>query len=234
MAFLRLPTKTATVAKKGAPPAPQAPRAVPKAVPKALIKPVPPGPTTVAEGPKRRLVGMGSIRVGQQYTILGAIFAVLFVAAVVVVLKDNREANFGTVYVATAGQMRMLTQRIAKAAQTGLIGSPEAFKQLQQSRDEFNAALKLLTQGGQVGDIPLPPTSDAVRPQLAALTKEWERTDKSVQLVLNQQKNLVGLATAVRQINANNPVLLDPAARAKRERHAGCGRDRPGSGLPDG
>jgi twitching motility protein PilJ len=211
MAFLRLPTKTATVAKKGAPPAPQAPRAVPKAVPKALIKPVPPGPTTVAEGPKRRLVGMGSIRVGQQYTILGAIFAVLFVAAAVVVFKDNREANFGTVYVATAGQMRMLTQRIAKAAQTGLIGSPEAFKQLQQSRDEFNAALKLLTQGGQAGDISLPPTSDAVRPQLAALTKEWERTDKSVQLVLNQQKNLVGLAAAVRQINANNPVLLDLA-----------------------
>src|SRR5262252_300444 len=211
MAFLRLPTKTATVAKKGAPPAPQAPRAVPKAVPKALIKPVPPGPTTVAEGPKRRLVGMGSIRVGQQYTILGVIFAILFVAAAVVVYKDNREANFGTVYVATAGQMRMLTQRIAKAAQTGLIGSPEAFKQLQQSRDEFNAALKLLTQGGQAGDISLPPASDFVKPQLAALTKEWERTDKSVQLVLNQQKNLVGLATAVRQINANNPVLLDLA-----------------------
>src|SRR5882672_4569409 len=209
MAFLRLPTNTATV-KKGAAPAPQGPRVVPKAVPKALIKPAP-GPTTVAEGPKRRVVGVGAVRVGQQYTILGVIFAVLFVAAAIVVFRDNREAAYGTVYVATSGQMRMLTQRIAKAAQTGLIGSPDAFKQLQQSRDEFNSALKLLTQGGQAADVELPPTSETVKPQLSAITKEWEKTDKSVQLVLAQSKNLIGLASAVRQINANNPLLLDLA-----------------------
>ncbi|HZE11393.1 MAG TPA: methyl-accepting chemotaxis protein [Burkholderiales bacterium] len=154
---------------------------------------------------------MGSVRVGQQYTILGVIFAVLFAAAAVVVYKDNRDAAYGTVYVATSGQMRMLTQRIAKAAQTGLIGSPEAFKQLQQSREEFNAALKLLSLGGQAGDVGLPATSEAAKPQLDALTKEWEKTDKSVQLVLTQSKNLIGLASAVRQINANNPLLLDLA-----------------------
>ena len=211
MAFLRLPTKAAmATTKKAAAPAPQAPRVIPKAVPKALIKPVP-GPTTVAEGPKRRVAGMGAIRVGQQYTILGVIFAVLFVAAAIVVFNDNRDATFGTVYVSTSAQMRMLTQRIAKAAQTGLIGNPDAFKQLQQSRDEFNSALKLLTQGGQAGDVALPPTSEIVKPQLVALSKEWEKTDKSVQLVLAQSKNLIGLATAVRQINANNPLLLDLA-----------------------
>jgi twitching motility protein PilJ len=211
MAFLRLPTKTAMATKKGAAPAPQAPRAVPKAVPKALIKPVVPGPTTVVEGPKRRLMGLSGFRVGQLYVGLGALFVVLFVAAAVFVFKDNREATYGTIYVSTSAQMRMLTQRIAKAAQTGLIGSPEAFKQLQQSRDEFIVALKLLTQGGQVGEDTLPATSEAVKPKLDALTKEWEKTDKSVQLVLGQSKNLIGLATAVRQINANNPLLLDLA-----------------------
>lgn len=213
MAFLKLPTKAATAtAKKAAAPAPQPPRAVPKAVvPPAPVKPAQPGPTTVVEGPKRRLVGLGSMRVGQQYTILGALFAVLFVASAVVVFKDNRDATFGTIYVSTSAQMRMLTQRIAKAAQTGLIGSPEAFKQLQQSREEFIVALKLLTQGGQAGDVSLPATSDAVKPQLDALTKEWDKTDRSVQLVLAQSKNLIGLATAVRQINNNNPLLLDLA-----------------------
>jgi twitching motility protein PilJ len=210
MAFLRLPTKTVPVTKRGAAPAPQPPRAVPKAIPKAFIKPVP-GPTTVAEGPKRRVMGVGTVRVGRQYTFLGALFAVLFAAAAIVVFKDNREATYGTVYVSTSLQMRMLTQRIAKAAQTGLIGSPDAFKQLQQSRDEFNTALKLLSQGGQAQEISLPPTSDTVRPQLDALSKEWDKTDKSVQLVLAQSKNLIGLASAVRQINANNPLLLDLA-----------------------
>jgi twitching motility protein PilJ len=155
--------------------------------------------------------GLGAMRVGQQYTILGAIFAVLFAAAAVIVFKDNREATYGTVYVSTSAQMRMLSQRIAKAAQTGLIGSPEAFKQLQQSREEFVVALKLLTEGGQTGDVSLPPTSDAARAQLDALTKEWQKTDRSVQLVLKESKNLIGLATAVRLINTNNPVLLDLA-----------------------
>jgi len=212
MAFLKLPVKAGT--KREAAPAPQAPRVVPRAVPKAVGKPAP-GPTTVVEGPKRRMIGLGTIRVGQQYTILGAIFAVLFVAASVVVFNDNRDATYGTIYISTAAQMRMLTQRIAKAAQTGLIGSPEAFKQMQQSRDEFIAALKLLTQGGQAGDVDLPRTSEAVRPQLDALTKEWEKTDRSAQLVLAQSKNLIGLAAAVRAINNNNPVLLDLAEQVQ-------------------
>src|SRR6266849_1707388 len=187
MAFLRFPAKTGT--KKDGTPVTQAPRAIPRAVPKPVARQAP-GPTTVIEGPKQRMVGLGTVRVGRQYTILGVIFAVLFAAAAFIVFKDNREATYGTIYVSTSAQMRMLTQRIAKAAQTGLIGSPEAFKQLQQSRDEFIAALKLLTQGGQAGDVFLPPPSDAAKPQLAALTKEWEKTDRSVQLVLAQSKNL--------------------------------------------
>jgi twitching motility protein PilJ len=201
--------------KKEIAPAPQAPKVVSRAAPR-VVPNVPgarkiPGPTTVMEGPKRRLLGLGSLRVGQQYAILGVIFAVLFAAAAVIVFIDNRAATFGTVYVSTSAQMRMLTQRIAKAAQTGLIGSPEAFKQLQQSRQEFITALKLLTEGGQAGDVSLPPTSDAVRPSLDALTKQWEKTDRSVQLVLEQSKNLIGLGNAVRQINNNNPILLDLA-----------------------
>src|SRR5438309_8112911 len=207
MAFLRFPAKAGT---KGATPTTQAPRAIPRAVPRPVARPAP-GPTTVLEGPKQRMAGLGTVRVGRQYTILGVIFAVLFFAAAYFVFTDNREATYGTIYVSTSAQMRMLSQRIAKAAQTGLIGSPDAFKQLQQSRDEFIAALKLLTQGGQASDVSLPPSSDTVKPQLDALTKEWDKTDRSVQLVLAQSKNLIGLGTSVRQINSSNPVLLDLA-----------------------
>jgi twitching motility protein PilJ len=212
MAFFGLSKKTAS--NRSVAPAPQAPRVAPRVVPKVAAKPAAkpaPGPRTVAEGPKRPVFGVGTVRVGTQYTILGAIFGVLFIAAAFYVYKDNREGTYGTVYVSTATQMRMLSQRIAKAAQTGLIGNPDAFKQLQQSREEFIASLRLLTQGGQSGDVSLPPTPDAVRPELAVLTKEWEKTDRSVQLVLAQSKNLIGLGNAVRQINNNNPTLLDLA-----------------------
>jgi len=209
MAFLNLPKKSGSD-RSVAP----APRAAPKVVPKVAPKPSP-VTRTAAEQPKRPAFGAAATGVGMQYTILGVIFAVLFITAAFYVFKDNREATHGTVYLSTSAQLRMLSQRIAKAAQTGLIGSPGAFKQLQQSRNEFIASLALLTRGGQSGDVSLPPSSDAVRPQLAALTKEWEKTDKSVQLVLAQSNNLIGLGKAVRQINDNNPILLDLAEQVQ-------------------
>ena len=104
MAFLRFPSKTGT--KKDAMSATQAPRTIPRAVPKPVAKPAP-GPTTVIEGPKRPMIGLGTARVGRQYTILGVIFAVLFAATAFIVFKDNREATYGTIYVSTSAQMRM-------------------------------------------------------------------------------------------------------------------------------
>jgi twitching motility protein PilJ len=189
-------------------PKPAAPKAPPKpGAPGQVNKP---GVTTVIEGPKRKTL-LGGMRAGQQYTLLGGLFVVLFVAAVIMVVIDNRAATYGTVYVSTATQMRMLTQRIAKAAQTGLTGNAEAFKQLRASREQFVAALKLLTDGGQAGNVTVPATPEAVRPALADLRKEWERTDQNVLLVLAQEKNLIGLGSAVRSINNNNPALLDLA-----------------------
>src|SRR5882672_674216 len=81
--------------KPGAKPAPWA-------VPKAAAPGRSPGPTTVMEGPKRRMLGLGGLRVGQQYAILGSIFGVLFIAAAVVVFVDNRAATYGTVYISTS------------------------------------------------------------------------------------------------------------------------------------
>lgn len=207
--------KAATVAVPAAKvaPAPK-PASAPKQLKPAGAKPAgkdAPGPTTMIESQRRALPLLGRLRVGQQYTILGALFAALFVAAAVMVVIDNRQATYGTVYVSTSTQMRMLSQRIAKAAQTGLTGSAEAFKQLRASRDQFVQSLKLLTFGGESGGVSLPATSTQVRPSLAQLTKEWEKSDQNVTLVLAQEQNLIGLGAAVRSINNNNPALLDLA-----------------------
>jgi twitching motility protein PilJ len=195
--------------------------AAPKAAtPKAMPKPAggakaTPGPTTVSEGSRRTVPLLGGMRVGRQYTILAALFAAVFLAAAVMVVLDNRAATYGTVYVSTATQMRMLSQRIAKAAQTGLTGNAEAFKQLRSSRDQFVQSLKLLSVGGNASGVTLPPTSDEVRPTLRDLTKEWDKSDQNVTLVLAQEKNLIGLGSAVRSINNNNPALLDLAEQVQ-------------------
>jgi len=192
--------------KKSAAPVPQAPKIAPKTAPKAA-----PGQTTIIEGPKRSVPLIGTLRVGRQYTALGILFVILFVAAAAIVVVDNRAATYGTIYVAESTQVRMLTQRIAKATQTALIGNPAVFQQLQESRNQLIASLNLMTKGGRAGEVTLPPTSDAVMPLVEALAKEWEKTDRNVQQVLAQQKTLIGLGAAVRSINNNNPTLLDLA-----------------------
>jgi twitching motility protein PilJ len=58
-------------------------------------------------------------------------------------------------------------------------------------------------------------------PVVEALQRDWEKTDRDVQLVLGQQKNLVGLAGAVRSMNSTSPTLLELAEQVQAARLAG-------------
>src|SRR3954469_19636990 len=142
--------------------------------------------------------------------LIGSLIVLLAVDGVIVTL-DARQGTFGTLYIASVGKIRMLSQRLAKAAQQASQGNIEAFKQLKESRDEFAALMKLLSDGGQTAGTSLPPTSAAAKPALDALDKEWKKTEKNSGLVINEQANLVALGNAVRSINASNPTLLELA-----------------------
>jgi twitching motility protein PilJ len=128
-----------------------------------------------------------------------------------VVAYDTRQGTFATIYVSTVGKIRMLSQRLAKAAQQSSQGNREAFKQLRDSRDEFGKSVQLLLVGGIASGVDLPASSQAVRPELEKLNKEWQKTEKNASLVIGEERNLVALGEAVRQINANNPALLELA-----------------------
>ena len=152
---------------------------------------------------------LGKLSSAQQLQyLIGALIFVLALSAVVVVV-DARQGSFGTIYIASVGKIRMLSQRLAKAAQLASRGSDEAFKQLRGSRDEFAALVKLLTAGGAAGDVNLPPTPASVRPVLEALEKEWTKTELNANLVLDEEKNLVALGSAVRAINSTNQSLQE-------------------------
>jgi twitching motility protein PilJ len=152
---------------------------------------------------------IGGLSIGRQLTVLiGGLIVLLGVIAAIVVY-DARQATFATIYIATAGKLQMLSQRLAKAAQQASQGNAEAFKQLRASRDEFASLVKLLAFGGASTGVSLPATAAAMLPQLNALDREWGKTEKNAALVIDEQKNLVALGSAVRAINANNPVLQE-------------------------
>jgi len=154
---------------------------------------------------------IGRLSTGRQLQILTGLLVLLLVVDAGIVAYDTRQATITTVYIATAGKLRMLSQRLAKAAQQASQGNPEAFKQLRESREEFGALVKVLLSGGTEAGIQLPPTAGTVRPTLEALDREWGKTDRNATLVANEERNLVALGSAVRSINNGNPTLAELA-----------------------
>jgi len=158
-----------------------------------------------------RLPLLGKLSSGRQLQILtGALVFFLLVDAAVVWF-DARQSTIGTIYIATVGKIRMLSQRLAKAAQQASQGNLEAFKQLRESRDEFAGQMKLLLSGGEAGGVSLPATSGDARPVLEQLNAEWQKNEKAASLVIGEEKNLIGLGNAVRLMNERNPALQELA-----------------------
>jgi twitching motility protein PilJ len=154
---------------------------------------------------------IGRLPTARQLQILTGLLVLFLVVDAAIVAVDTRQSTFATIYIASVGKIRMLSQRIAKAAQQASEGNREAFKQLRESRDEFAALMKLLQEGGATATATLPPSPEAVRAPLQALDAEWRKTERNAALVISQERNLVSLGESVRNINANNPTLLELA-----------------------
>src|SRR5438105_3545805 len=148
---------------------------------------------------------------GRRLPFLAGLLAFLILVDAGLVVFDAREATFNTLYVAAVGKVRMLSQRLAKAAQQASQGNAVAFRQLRDSRDEFAAVVKLLGAGGVASGVTLPPTPERVRPLLGTLEAQWRKTERNAGLVIAEERNLVALGAAVRAINDNNPALLELA-----------------------
>jgi twitching motility protein PilJ len=145
----------------------------------------------------------------QQMKTLGGVFVILLVAIAILVYNTNRDAAHGTAYVAAAGEMRMLSQRMAKASTLALQGNPVAFAQLKESRETFSQLLDRVTSGGEVAGTSVPPSPLAVRPQLEALATVWSDADKDALVVIGQEANLLALGKSVATIDNENPVILE-------------------------
>lgn len=164
-----------------------------------------------AKGSRFKLPLIGDRPVAQQLQSLGTLFVFFLVVTAFVAWVDNRTATHGAAYTSASGQMRMLSQAIAKSAQQALQGSPAAFRELREGRDGFSTLLDKVTRGGVIDEIDVPPSPDATQPALQALAAEWEKTEKNATQVLEQEKNLTQLGKSVSTINSKNPQLLELA-----------------------
>src|SRR5918992_1462144 len=132
----------------------------------------------------RPLPLIGRLSTARQLQFFTIVLVSLLVLDAAIVAYDTRQGTFATIYVATVGKIRMLSQRLAKAAQQASQGNRDAFKQLRESRDDFAAAVKLLVVGGITGGVDLPASPPSVQRLAENLDREWTRTERNAGLVL--------------------------------------------------
>lgn len=145
--------------------------------------------------------GVAELPLRRQLALLAAAIAALLAGALWLAWAEYREAHFGAGHVAAAGELRMLSQRLAKASLRSLRGEAEAFAQIQASRDGFAAGLARLAR------------EDRAPRALRALAADWERTEKNAATLLRDQKLLAALAAAAAGMERGNPRLLERAER---------------------
>jgi len=168
---------------------------------------VPESPGQSAATDRQGLPLVGTKPVAQQLRVFGFVFAIALIVAAVATLLDFQQARSSAALAAAAGQLRTLSQQIAKTVPLALQGSPDSFKELRSAKDRFAQLIRALEIGGEADGLSVPAMPDDLRPMLDATSNEWDKTAKNADAILAQETNLIALGKAVESLNAKNAAL---------------------------
>ena len=135
----------------------------------------------------------GRVSIRKQVPVLIGLVVFFLVVGAASVYFYARQAAQNALYLSTATEMQMLSQRIANSAQQAVQGSAAAFGQLKQSHDQFVANLQLLARGGSKAGVNVAASPESIQPMLQALEKSWGPVQKNIALILAQDTNLIEL-----------------------------------------
>ncbi len=123
---------------------------------------------------------------------------VLFVALIVFIVLLfvnfaylNTQSTYDKQYIGHAGELRVLSQRIAKNATEAAAGKPQAFKLLADARNDFDMRWGFLRKGDKATG--LPPAPQGVREELGAVQADWEALRKSTDVILASEQTVLSL-----------------------------------------
>jgi twitching motility protein PilJ len=156
-----------------------------------------------------RLPLIGHMPLQQQTKILlTSLVCSLFLVGTFVWLESDNSVLIST-QTQIAGDALMHSQRIGKAAPNAIQGNPEAFRQLQGSRQELNQDLEVLIKGGSYQGRTIAAADSGLARQLEEAQKLWLNSDKAAATLLGLQKELTGFGSTLQKLNALSPTLLE-------------------------
>ncbi|MFB4368208.1 MULTISPECIES: methyl-accepting chemotaxis protein [unclassified Pseudomonas] len=131
-------------------------------------------------------------------TRVGGLVAGLFVVLIVSIVAlfanfayMNTQANHDTEYLGHAGELRVLSQRIAKDATESAAGKPEAFALLRDARNDFQKRWAYLTDGNAQSGLPAAPAD--VQAQMAAVQQDWDALRQNADAILASEQTVLSL-----------------------------------------
>jgi twitching motility protein PilJ len=132
----------------------------------------------------------------------------LAVLGLVTFLALNQSGKVAQQLEAT-GQSLMQSQRLAKSVSQALVGSAEAFPAVRESSDVLAKSVRGLKSGE--ASLNLAPVGDSLQPDVEKVTPFMERAEKNAKAVMDQQKILTQVGSALRTINRQSSDLLEIA-----------------------
>ncbi|MDR2165550.1 MAG: methyl-accepting chemotaxis protein [Zoogloeaceae bacterium] len=159
----------------------------------------------------------------QQRRWLVSIFSILVVVIGVLVFMANNQSTNNTTYVAAAGDLRMLSQHIAKLSSQVMLADPDAGAPLRKARQDFSELLQRLTVGGVIKGVDVPPSP--ANAELDALKAIWSKVEKDTNILIAQETKLANLSKGVAFLLAGNRELLEQTEKVASGRFGGSTRE---------
>ncbi|MDH1620860.1 chemotaxis protein [Pseudomonas sp. o96-267] len=137
----------------------------------------------------------GNLLVGaRSSTLIATLFVVLIVSIVLLFANFayiNTQSNYDTEYISHSGELRVLSQRIAKNATEAAAGKAEAFGLLRDARNDFQQRWGYLTDGDASSGLPSAPAS--VQAQMAAVQQDWDSLRQNTDAILASEQTVLSL-----------------------------------------
>ena len=127
-------------------------------------------------------------------TLIAGLFIVLIVSIVLLFANFayiNTQSNYDTEYIGHAGELRVLSQRIANNSTEAAAGTAEAFELLRAARNDFQARWGYLTDGNPETGLPAAPES--LQPQMAVVQQEWDTLRQNTDAILANEQTVLSL-----------------------------------------
>ena len=126
--------------------------------------------------------------------LVGVLFAVLVVSVVALFvnfLYINTQSDYDKEYITHAGELRVLSQRIAKNATEAAAGKEAAFALLKEARDDFETRWGFLVDGDPANN--LPPAPESLALEMDAVGQDWESLRTNATVIINSERTVISL-----------------------------------------